>query len=640
MLSLIFFVSQVFAQSQDRQMLLDSIAEIQPARVEIVNVASATAAQVALVKFYSDKIQPAFEAQEILVTRYKGLKAAYDRALFENESEREQWKLQMRQIHAQAIALEARPDFREDIRQFYQLSRGLKGELVEAAEQLYHEVIELGSNEKDLPILEEIQKLMVNIESVSNSSPVNPGVSAAVREGQKIQGAFGKKKISFLEAEQQLKDLLPRGLIAHGQYVATHARESLTRVAILRTQLAKQKGFKNWAEMSLAKEGDSYRQDLRSVAARIAFLEAFLEQTSEVVHQFYSQVGRRLGAPEGPWNTITSELFLPGGQAEFSSHFPVSAVDAAVRSVLKQSGFSSRVVDAVGMDSFPREGKHSHAYMMPVRLPRAKVIRIDAAKLSLLPNSDSEIDPALIQIVQNFRADGLDSMRTGLHENGHAMEYSHRQPSLIGRSNNSWSETHSYFMEKFLEEPEFLLNISRKNLSLTQARILVRERQLIDRIRFRGNVMNALFDLMLWNHEYREGEESYVDRSLRLRRELFSRYTPFRLEEINGIDQAMAGFSTGHFYGGLVRYIGYVLANIAVNLSHEKMLADLKRDTGRASLYLQDSLAERLINAYYRDGYTKPFPSPIEQFTGRPFEPELAAKEFNTRLKCEIELQR
>ena len=85
--------------------------------------------------------------------------------------------------------------------------------------------------------------------------------------------------------------------------------------------------------------------------------------------------------------------------------------------------------------------------------------------------------------------------------------------------------------------------------------------------------------------------------------------------------------NTDHFYSGNVRYYGYIYADIAAEMVAEHLLDTLEETTGRRTLYRQPSLAGLLIEGLYERGFTKPFPSAIERFTGKKFKPlELVEK--------------
>jgi hypothetical protein len=87
--------------------------------------------------------------------------------------------------------------------------------------------------------------------------------------------------------------------------------------------------------------------------------------------------------------------------------------------------------------------------------------------------------------------------------------------------------------------------------------------------------------------------------------------------------------STGHFYSGEVRYIGYVYAEIASDLVYQTVMHTLMRQTGRLSLYQQPKLGPILQQSLYNFGATAKFPKVIEEVTEQPFAADAQAVRFN-----------
>jgi hypothetical protein len=106
-----------------------------------------------------------------------------------------------------------------------------------------------------------------------------------------------------------------------------------------------------------------------------------------------------------------------------------------------------------------------------------------------------------------------------------------------------------------------------------------------------------------------------------------------RPREIEGLDPYQKQFSTGHFYDGGVRYIGYIFAQIAAYMNEEYLLNEAERRSGRRDFVNQDFLGPLLIDGYYRDGFLLPFPAANERFTQARFEPTVLVRKFERAVR-------
>jgi Zn-dependent oligopeptidase len=241
--------------------------------------------------------------------------------------------------------------------------------------------------------------------------------------------------------------------------------------------------------------------------------------------------------------------------------------------------------------------------------------------------------PAIF-IVQNLRDDGLAAYETAFHEMGHAMDYTHRRSQEVTGPAYGYVETHSIFMERFMEDMEFLKAVGRnangERISQDLLNAYVQESVIGRFMNFRqGNAFNSLYDLEVWNFAYDENSEDLVERMLKLSREMTDKYSPFKEEVIEGVDQAYGMFATDHFYSGSVRYIGYLYADIAADMVYRSTIKRLIGQTGRASLYRQPKLGPLLKSNFYELGAMTKFPQVIEEATDIPFSAEAQAARFN-----------
>lgn len=597
----------------------------------------------AFLEIFAREYWPIATKLEALSLRASILYVAIDRALYNDEAENKAWEATQVAAEKEADAINASEQKQEIVRRLARAAEGLTGDLPDLARQNAENQERFVFGEADLPLKNRLTEVEAAIQSIANNSPVARHLDHYSRRSIEIDRAFRRGELSFAQATGQIEAMAKKNYAAHGQYIATAARALLDEAAILRTELARRKGFKNWAEYQLSANARYFAPDLQSIASRTAFLDSLLTSTKEAHRAFLQQRIREIpGVPQAIRRDVAkirrSQLSLLNLPTEsiVAEYFPVGNVEAVWKEAMKASGFSPSVVDGYSLDSYPRRGKQTHAYMANVKSHQPTQFRIDARTMKVaVPRAvPGRWTPALIYVVQNFRADGLDSYVTAFHEGGHYLDYKHRRDALGFGQASSYSETHSTTMEHFFADPQFLLAVGRAKDGTAIPEVKVREylaNEAGNRLgSLRGQSVNALFDLQLWDHAYEPGGESFVDRSLRLQAELYERYMFSRQGVfLDGIDARYGRYSTDHFYGGQVRYIGYIFADVAAKLSYQRLLDVLEKTTGRRTLLNQPSLAKLLIDGYYKDGFALPFPLATERFTGQPFDPKAMAAAVN-----------
>ncbi|NCN40104.1 hypothetical protein GW916_02540 [bacterium] len=285
----------------------------------------------------------------------------------------------------------------------------------------------------------------------------------------------------------------------------------------------------------------------------------------------------------------------------------------------------------------PRQKKNSHAYMRPIQTPFPKSLVIDGKSLDPAELPDSQWNPSFIYILQNYDDDGLADLVTAFHEGGHALDYSYQRDSLGYSSAYGYAETHSTTMESFTQDLEFLLAHGKtrdgKKLTKERAELFINRATISELLGLRGNVENAIFDILLWDYDYKNGKELFTDRALRLSREMEEKYSAIPWpKDLKGFEPGHSNFVTGHFRSGSVRYFGYVLAEVSAAQMTEALLDRLEKETGRRSLYKQPMIATWLGEGIYRNGFKVPFPESVVGFSGKSFSPESFTKSLNERV--------
>jgi Zn-dependent oligopeptidase len=259
---------------------------------------------------------------------------------------------------------------------------------------------------------------------------------------------------------------------------------------------------------------------------------------------------------------------------------------------------------------------------------KPKILRLDVSKLNLGSDSanDSAWHQAAIYIVQNFRDDGPQAWTTAFHEGGHALDYSYRQDILWYGAAYGYVETHSMMMERFFEDVDYLVEIGKdsngKKLSRELALKYIQNNKINALCETRRQVANALYDILLWKYSYTDTSERFVDRAIKLFGEIQDKAALAKGFTIDGVDWRASSFSTNHFYSASVRYFGYIVADMAAQLSADYLWEHFKSATGRATFLNQPTMAGLLRKGYYENGFLTAFPQSIEKFTGKSFSPE------------------
>ena len=643
-----------YPRETERATLLESIASLEEQKLQIENLAKASPNAQRFLEIFRTEFWPLAVRLSAMNERESLLYVANDRALYADEAEKKAWNQEMIDLSEASSKISTSESYRDLVRRLGEAAEGLTGDLAELARRMLRQQERSGFDTAQLPTLNRLGKIMNEVKQIANESPISKHLAATARESDAIEKKFRSGEISFTDAYLALEALRSKGGAAHGQYVAQTASELLNEAAILRTELARAKGFKNWAEFQVSNNAEHYANGYRTTTERITFLRDLLSTTQDTHRAFYEQRIRETpGVPEDlkadlrNFRSSQSGLFSLPTDSLVLEYFPVENVESFWRQTMLESGFSETALSRITLDSYPREGKQTHAYMMPARSHQPYVIRVDAETLNVpIPRQvPGTWMPANIQIVQNMRADGPDAYSTAFHEGGHGLDFSHRQDVLGLGQDSSYAETHSMTMENFLLDRDFLLAKARtrdgKPIPADLVDLYIANSKLNALSSLRGQSLNSLYDLELWNHAYERGGESFVDRATRLSAELSDTYMfANNGRMVDGVNTLYARFSTDHFYGGQVGYIGYVFAEMAATMSYEQLLDILEERTGRRTLLNQPEIAKLLIEGYYKRGFAKEFPVATEDFTKKKFDARETAKLINRSVDSWVQMRR
>ena len=644
----------IYPRERERATLLEAIASLEEQKLQIENLSKASPNAQRFLEIFRNEYWPLAVRNSAMSERESLLYVANDRALYADEAEKKAWNQEMIELSEASSKISTSESYRDLIRRLGEAAEGLTGDLPELARRMLRQQERSGFDTEQLPTLNRLGKIMNEVKQIANESPISKHLATTARESDAIEKKFRAGEISFTDAYLALEALRPKGGAAHGQYIAQTAHDLLNEAAILRTELARAKGYSNWAEFQVGNNSERYAEGYRTTSERITFLRDLLSSTQDTHRAFFEQRIRETpGVPEDlksdlrNFRSSQSGLFSLPTDSLVLEYFPVEKVESFWRQTMLESGFSETALSRITLDSYPREGKQTHAYMMPARSHQPYVLRVNAETLNVpIPRQvPGAWMPANIQIVQNMRADGPEAYSTAFHEGGHGLDYSHRQDVLGLGQDSSYAETHSMTMENFLLDRDFLLAKARtrdgKPISAELVDLYIANSKLNALSSLRGQSLNSLYDLELWNHAYERGGEGFVERAMRINAELSETYMFANSGRmVNGVNSLYSRFSTDHFYGGQVRYIGYVFAEMAAEMSYERLLATLEERTGRRTLLNQPEIAKLLIEGYYKRGFAKEFPIATEEFTLKKFDARETAKLINKSVDTWIQMRR
>lgn len=649
-----YSAEEKYPRGPERAALVTTMNSLTPQKLQIDFKSQADPRVKAFLQIFAEEFWPLQAQMETLGEKENLLYGAIDRALYKDKKEQSKWQRMMNQFDHESNAIRTSEKWRGIVQRMGEAAEGLDGDLADLARRAYESQTRAGFEEKELPLLNRLNEIMNEVKTISNSSPVAPLLAGTMRESDAIEAKFVNGTLSFSDAVDQLSALRKSGGAAHGQYIAEKSRELLREAAVIRTKLAQSKGYANWAEFSVAGKERMYAPGYQTPSERILFLQKVLESTKATHRDFLLQRANEVpGTPEAlkkDLRGLTSSqasLFMLPTDVLIMDYFPVENVESVWRKTMLDSGFTKTNLDRINLDSYPRDGKQTHAYMLTARGHQPVTFTVDARSLKVKTPRQvaGKWMPALIYIVQNMRSDGTDAYSTAFHEGGHGLDYMYRQDVVGVGQDSSYAETHSMTMEHFFSDPVFLsaMGRTRTGEKIPQEKIeqFLANTAANKLASFRGQALNSLFDLELWNHAYEEGGEDFVARALRIQDEMSDRYMFSNADRFkDGIDSRYARFSTDHFYGGSVRYIGYVYAGIAADMSYKKLLDVLETTTGRRTLLNQPSIAGLLTEGYYKRGFAEPFPRATERFTGVKFDPSAAAELVNSSAETWIRQSR
>lgn len=583
-----------------------------------------------LIEYFRDTIWPVLNKRERLGIQASAFHTILDRALYNDEAEKQSWMEEKNGIENEAQRLSTDPVWQEQVKIFAQKAGQIPGELADFARRSWEDIELSEFTEKERPLLERLTELSTEISNLSNTSDFVPKLGPTEKAVNDAIQHYFEGKVDFERTWKAIESYQPQGRTAHGQDVATRGRNQLQECAIIRTKLAKSKGYDSWSDYIMASQARHYSPEFKTADQKIEFLKSLLQATKKPYEEFLE---KRLSEIPGASrkNLRRSQLSLIQLEDEtlVRKYFPLERIEQEWEKAMLESGFTKEDLACICLDGYPRPGKYTHAYMNNVSSHGPKALSINVKTLNIeKPELNAELwNRSRIFIVQNYRDDGPHAWNTAWHEGGHAMDYIYQQDLLGYGAAYGYTETHSMTMERFFEDLDYLIAVGKSRdgeaLPKELAKKYITHARINALTQMRTQVAYALFDLMLWKKSYTENSNThFVDYANEIFGELVHEATGAEGFTMGGVDWRMTNFATSHFYGGGVRYFGYIVADMAAQMTAEALWKTFEKSTGRKTFYRQPTLGPLLSKAYYTNGFLKEFPRPIEEFTGMKFSPQ------------------
>lgn len=626
-----------YPRAEERTKMMANLAQVKETQFNLVIEDEPSA----FLSHFESEVYPRLYEIKRLGSINAILSVALDRALYDNDEEKEAWKKEKREASVASSALSSSPEFKEAIKKWEELIQpDQKGSLTDIARRLAEEDRLQGFTQEQMPLVERLTELEEGINQASNESKVTGGMLSEYQKVlEVIEKDFRSGAINFTEATEKLDKVWEKGFHAKGHDVASSAYELLNEMAIVRTKMAQSKGFENWAQYALADNKFTHVEGLRSPEDHINFMSSVLEKTLPA-HTAYKDWLIKQNPDIDPQSIDGRNSFLlsPENDTILSDYFPVDTVNEFWLQTMRESGFSDRYLNSINLDSFPRDNKQTHAYMWNVVDSQMKTLIVKDYEIQVATASEEYWNSAVIYIVQNARKNGLDAYSTVFHEGGHGLDFASRLNTLSLSESYAYSETASMTMERFFADHEFLLTKAQSKdgnkASAAQVNEYLKNSAMLEALGSRGQVRNALFDIAIWNEAYTEGGPKLVDRMREIYKETADKYFPGSDTPLpEGVFAGDRMFATSHFYSGNVRYYGYIYADMASQMTADYLWDHFEQTTGRRTFLNQPTLASILTTGQYQNGFELKFPLATESLTKKKFKPNALVDHINNKVK-------
>ncbi len=631
---------QRYHPERTRQVLKDLTNRPVP-QLEIVGEPGSPQAKEFL-NFFATEIFPAQVKMHELLLRYYSNHLRKDSGSYSTDQERDELDAaQLAAINEYSKQL-TDPVVAERVAKYAKLAEGLSGPMADSARRALR-MHELSSfSEEMAPVVEEMNNLYQKFNIAVDQTAAKAEVPRFAKNLTTVRRLYKDRKITLAQAKRRLANLFRENAYLNVGHQATLATgQTLNQLAVVRTRLAKSKGYATWAAYQLEVDGQGYEPAYRGPAKQREFLEQYLAALKPLYENFIAERKKALGI-DGELMTEDVALLKLQDTGMLQKYFPNAKITDIWERAIIDSGFDPEVLTQIVVDDEAREKKFlTGAYMAPVLAPEPVVTKVDAAKLDYIhaPKGLAGREPGFVYILQNYQGAGVRDLEVAFHEGGHALDQVlayqvNPEPDAYG-----YVEVPSMSMERFLADPEFL----RANATPVDGQLPTPERfaeltansQKNSIVTLVMMAKGALFDTKLWDYDYdAPGAQTFLERVEALDRELEIYEAGLKSYPTNGPSYFYwLGFP--HYVSGNVRDIGYTFAEIGSRMMASFVSDEIERTSGRRSWNQQPGLATIFADQFYNQGWKYLFPTNIEKITGRKFDPAGVVADLAKILKCE-----
>lgn len=324
--------------------------------------------------------------------------------------------------------------------------------------------------------------------------------------------AFKTGTITFEEGRKKIAEIYnTMGSHFVGAEAAAKKGENLNQIAILRTKLAKFKGFPTHADYMLEMNGQGYAPEYRGSANQRKFLKDYLTALMPLQKAFIDQRLKALGLADkaGEMRMQDIGFLTPPGLEMLQPYFPNEKISEMWGKTLLESGFTKDQLSQILLDDQFRDQKNkTEAYLSGVLGPYNEFERIDAATLNFLPmvRTKPDLKPGLVYILQSYKGSGINDLRTAFHEGGHATEKLLKYKDIPTDEAYGYVEVPSLTSEFFTRDPEVLaalaVEANGKKPTMDEIVEALNNYEKVDLINEVYGISSSLFDLELWSIDY------------------------------------------------------------------------------------------------------------------------------------------
>lgn len=595
------------------------------------------------VEFYFDNIRPRLDEMDKVISRYRGYNLLGDSGSYRDAEEKAAFAKEFAKAAADLSSFQTDKNWTATVQQWAGLSEGLSGQLADEARKMSKERELNAFPEAMQPKLEELTRLSKEYSDALANAPAAKGLQEFTTKLTEARRRFKDGEITFEEADRITREMYARGGPHFVGYQAIQAKgENLNRMAVIRTELAKSKGFNTWAEYQLEVNGQGYEEEYRGPKNQKKFLRDYLASLSKLFTGLMDERIRELGleSQRPKLSFQHSQLLTPPGVQQLQPYFPGDKLTDMWEQSMIESGFSNETLSQILVDDEFRDGKNrTMAYMAGLRPPylSEEVLNPVTLIFEKVANGAREWQRGLMYILQSYKGTGVPDLRTAFHEGGHALEYLLKYKQWDTDESYGSVEVPSNTMEHFVSDPLVLFHKALpkdgQKPSLAEIRKYVTNEEkakVFDRI---YNVALALYDTEMWDYDYTQpGAQTYTERMPVLINQLWSDAGFFPLIE-SPVPLYNHFAATTHFTSGNVRYTGYTYAEIGARMMIEYITDEIEKATGRRTWYNQPKLAKIFAEKFFAELWKNKFPTNVEKITGRKFSRESRLELLNRALK-------